>query len=416
MKEILRGSFVIVLFKVLGAISLFSTYILIPRYYGVKMFGVFNLIFALMMIGSVVARIGLDTYLLRVISSLDNNKREISLFIKESFKIILIGSFMVILLIFLFIDTINSYLFKSMDAYYYLIGLMVIMVPYTIFNVLPEIFRALDDIKLYAFFRNFSQNFTIFFLILFNVVTTLMYDPIYTLYTSIIIITIMLIISLYSFLKKQKINPFIRGKYRNKIIKHSYPMLLAASIMFLMGYIDSFMISYYLNEYQVGIYNACISLSLMITFIPTAIGGFISPKVSSAYTRNESLEVKKIFYNSLKIIILFTIPIFFVLLFYADFFLGLFGKEFEIATTTLLIVNVAFLSEALCGPVGFILNMTDNQHVFMKILSISLLINALFNALLIPLYGINGAAIAMMLSMFFWTIGSLVILKRKKII
>jgi Na+-driven multidrug efflux pump len=52
----------------------------------------------------------------------------------------------------------------------------------------------------------------------------------------------------------------------------------------------------------------------------------------------------------------------------------------------------------------------------MKILFVSLLINISFNALLIPIYGINGAAIAMLLSMFFWTISSLIFLKKKEII
>jgi O-antigen/teichoic acid export membrane protein len=60
--------------------------------------------------------------------------------------------------------------------------------------------------------------------------------------------------------------------------------------------------------------------------------------------------------------------------------------------------------------------MTDNQHLFMKILIIALLINIIFNALLIPIYGINGAAIALLLSMLFWTIASLVILKKKDIV
>jgi len=183
-----------------------------------------------------------------------------------------------------------------------------------------------------------------------------------------------------------------------------------------MSYVDSFMISYYLDEYQVGIYNACISLSLMLTFIPMAIGGYISPKISKAYSENNSKEIKDIFKHSIKIIFIVTLPLFLIMFIFADFFLNLFGEAFTVATTTLLITNIAFLSEALTGPVGFILNMTDNQHTFMRILIVSLIINILFNALLIPIYGINGAGVAILLSMFFWTITSLIVLKRKGII
>jgi len=416
MKDILQGSLVILLFKILGAFSLFLTYILIPRYYGVEVFGIFNLIFALLMIGTVISRMGLDTYVLRVISTLEDEREKVSLFLKSVFGILFLSSILVSLLLLLFIDYIDGFLFKSIDAHNYLVGLALIILPYTFFNVFPEIFRGFDDIKRYSFFRNLSQNFTLALFLGVGIIFSLDYSPIYILYTAILFITLSISIVLYRFLKRKNINLFVKGRYSDKILKKSYPMFLAASIMYIMGYVDSFMISYYLDEYQVGIYSACINLSMIITFIPMAIGGFISPKVSKYYSSGEKQKVKDIFKNSLLIITAVTIPIFLVIYFYAEFFLGLFGEAFIVATTTLLITNIAFLSEALCGPVGFILNMTDNQHVFMRILIISLLINIVFNAILIPIYGINGAAVAMLLSMFFWTIGSLVVLKRKEII
>jgi O-antigen/teichoic acid export membrane protein len=416
MKEIFKGSFIIFIFKILGASSLFLTYIMIPRYYGVEIFGVFNLIFALIMVGTVISRIGLDIYVIRVIPTLENEKKEISLFLKAILKILLITSLLVTILIFFLSDTINQYLFKSIDATFYLTILALMILPYTFFNVLVEVFRGLDDIKIYSFFRNLSQNGSIAFLLAISIFFSLNYNPIYILFTAIAIITIALIFVLYKFLKKRNISVLTEGKYNEKILKHSYPMFLTASIMFLMGYVDSFMISYYLDEYQVGIYGACISLSMIITFIPMAIGGYISPKVSQAYANKDKQKVKNIFKDSLKLIAITTLPVFLTILYFSDFFLGLFGTAFTVATSTLLIVSIGFLSESLCGPVGFILNMTDNQHLFMKILIISLLINIVFNAILIPIYGINGAAIALLLSMLFWTISSLIILKVKDIV
>ena len=416
MKDILKGSFIIFIFKVFGAISLFLTYILIPRYYGVEAFGIFNLIFATLMIGTVVSRIGLDTYVIRVIPSLENQNQEISLFLKAVFKILILTSLGVSTVIFLTSDLINSYIFKSIDASDYLWGVALIIFPYTFFNVSVEVLRGLDNIKIYSLFRNFSQNFTIALLLIISILSTKLYEPVYILFFAIIIITFLLIIILYIFLIKKNISIFQKGSYKKKILKHSYPMFLAASVMFIMSYIDSFMISYYLDEYQVGIYNACISLSLMLTFIPMAIGGYISPKISKAHSQKNREGIKTIFKDSIKIIFIVTLPLFLIMFLFSDFFLNLFGEAFKVATTTLLITNIAFLSEALTGPVGFILNMTDNQHTFMKILLIALFINILFNALLIPIYGINGASIALLLSMFFWTITSFIVLKRKEII
>ena len=416
MKDILKGSFIIFLFKVVGAISLFLTNILISRYYGLETLGTFTLIFMLMMIATNISRIGLDIFVVRVIPSLENKDREISLFLKEVFKIITIGSIIVSIFIFISSDIINKELFQSIDASNYIIGLILTILPFTFFNIMPEIFRGFHDIKIYSFFRNLSQNLTMTILLGIAVLSGLKYSPIYTLYIAITMITIFMGVVLYKFLKERNIDITIDGKYSDKILIHSYPMFLTSSVMFLMASVDIFMIGHYLDEYQVGIYNICVNLSMIVTFIPMAIGGFISPKIAQAYAKGDALAIKKLFSNSMKLITISTIPIFGILYSYPDFFLSIFGKGAMVATTTLLIVNIGFLSEAMTGPVGFILNMTDNQHLFMKILIVALVINVILNALLIPIYGINGAAIALLSSMLFWTISSFVVLKRKDII
>jgi len=416
MKDILKGSFIIFVFKVFGAVSLFLVYILIPRYYGVETLGIFNLIFALMMIGTVLSRMGLDIFVVRVLPSLENRPKEISLFLRDVFKIITIGSIFISLLFFFSSNIIDRYIFKSIDASNYIIGLILVILPFTFFNVLPEIFRGLHDIKIYSFFRNLSANVTIAFLLGIGILTGIKYSPIYMLYSAITVITIVMAFVLYKFLKKRDIDIIVGGEYQDKILAYSYPMLLTSSVMFLMGYVDSFMISYYLDEYQVGIYSVCLNLSMILTFIPLSIGGFIAPKISQAHSKEDSSKVKEIFSNSIKLITVVTIPIFSLLYAYPELFLGLFGEEFVVASTTLLIINLGFLSEAMTAPVGFILNMTDNQHIFMRILIIALVINIVLNALLIPLYGINGAAIAILSSMLFWTLSSFAVLKRKQII
>jgi O-antigen/teichoic acid export membrane protein len=281
---------------------------------------------------------------------------------------------------------------------------------------LPEVLRGFHEIKIYSLFRNVSQNAFVLFAILISIYYSALLDPIYILYGSIVISTGLLFIVVYKFLKKHHINFSITGKYDKTILKYSYPMFLTSSMIFLMGYLDSFMISYYLGEYEVGIYSACVKLSFAVTFVLASVNGFIAPKISQAYSRSDFNEVKKIYYNSIKIIVFVSAPIFLLLYIFPEFFLGLFGDEFKTVTTTLFIINTAFLVNALCGSVGYLLNMTDNQHMFMKILLGGLGINISFNILLIPLYGINGAAIATLISMSFWNINSLLILKRKKII
>jgi len=416
MREILRGSAIIFLFKVFGAISLFLVHILISRYYGAETLGVFNLILALMIIGAIFSRVGLDIYVVKIIPSLERKPQQISLFLKEVFKIVLVGSLIVSILFLIFSEYINKYIFKSFDAENYIFYLALITIPFALFNLLPEVLRGFHDIKIYSFFRNVSQNLFLLIVLSISIYFSLNIDPIYSLYSTIFIITIILSIVVYKFLKKHNIYLNEKGRYKEKILKYSYPMFLTSSMMFIMGYVDSFMISYYLNEYQVGIYSACVKLSFIVTFILTSVNGFIAPKISQAYSNKDFNRVKNIYFDSIKLIILFSLPVFSLLYIFPEFFLGLFGEEFKVATTTLLIVNSAYLINALCGPVGYVLNMTSNQHIFMKIILVGLILNILLNILLIPLYGINGASVATLISMAIWNIGSLIVLKKKKIV
>ncbi|WP_066358651.1 flippase [Aliarcobacter cryaerophilus] len=416
MKDILKGSAVIFAFKMFGAISLFFIHILISRYYGAEILGVFNLILSLMIIGAIISRFGLDMYIIRVIPSLEKEDEKISLFLKEVLKIVFVGSIAVSFLIYLLSDIINIYIFKSIDASYYIFGLIIVMVPFAFLNVLPEIFRGLHDIKIYSFFRNVFQNLLVLILLSYSIFLSSKFDPIYTLYSSIIIITGILFFVLYKFLKKHNIDLSIKGKYNDKILAYSYPMLLTSSMMFLMGYSDVFMISYYLDEYQVGIYSACVKLSFAVIFILASINGFIAPKISQAYSNGEKHKINAIYKSSIKLILLFTTPIFILLYIFPEFFLGLFGSEFLTATTTLIIINTAFLINAIFGSVGYILNMTDNQKFVSKVIFICLLLNMIFNLILIPLYGIDGAAIATVISTLIMNLSLFFKLKKIRMI
>jgi O-antigen/teichoic acid export membrane protein len=416
MKDILKGSAVIFGFKVFGAVALFLIHILISRYYGAETLGIFNLILSIMMISAIFSRVGLDMYVVRIIPSLGNDNNQIALFLKEVFKIIFIGGAIVTIVFYFLSPYINNYIFKSFDASKYLLWLIFIIIPFSLYDILSELLRAFNEIRLYSFFKNFLQNFLLCSILFISIFFLHKLDILYTLYFIIFIITLGIFFVIIKIFKKKNINIFNQGKYSKNILKYSYPMFFTSSILFFMGNIDSFMISYYLNERNVGIYSACIKLSFLITFILASINGFIAPKISEAYGKKNYNVLKKIYKDSTILIIIVTLPIFIILFIFPEFFLGLFGEEFKDFKNTLIIMIIGYLINAFLGPVGYFLNMTDNQKVFMKILLIGLITNIILNVILIPIYQLNGAAIATLISMSLWNLISFYTLKKKKII
>ncbi len=56
----------------------------------------------------------------------------------------------------------------------------------------------------------------------------------------------------------------------------------------------------------------------------------------------------------------------------------------------------------MCGPGAIYLNMTGKQKKLNNILISGLIVNVVLNLVLIPIYGIEGAATATLISMVFW--------------
>ena len=57
--------------------------------------------------------------------------------------------------------------------------------------------------------------------------------------------------------------------------------------------------------------------------------------------------------------------------------------------------------------------MTGNQNIYAKILLFGAILNVLLNLILIPRYGINGAAIASMSSLTVWNLSMVLVIKKK---
>jgi O-antigen/teichoic acid export membrane protein len=93
--------------------------------------------------------------------------------------------------------------------------------------------------------------------------------------------------------------------------------------------------------------------------------------------------------------------------------LSLFGEEYIAAKQAFLIL---IIGQGICSAFGsssVYLNMTGRQHIYQIILIIAVIINFVLNRLLIPVYGMTGAAIAFVSSSFFWNFVSAVVIYRK---
>lgn len=93
--------------------------------------------------------------------------------------------------------------------------------------------------------------------------------------------------------------------------------------------------------------------------------------------------------------------------------LCVFGDEFASGYPALVVLLAGVAVNALCGSVGYLLNMTGYQRDTAKIACSSLCLNLILSAALIPKYGIIGTSIAFAISMAWWNVVMLLVVRRR---
>ncbi len=184
--------------------------------------------------------------------------------------------------------------------------------------------------------------------------------------------------------------------YRSNIwIRSALPLALIAGLQVISTYTDIVMLGFLRSDEEVGIYRVVAQNGLLVAFVMQTIGMIVAPHFARLYTKKDSLRLQKIVTSSTQIIFLISIPMALIFSIWGiEILRFLFGEEYTSGHTALTILSIGFLIFNAFGLVGLLLQMTGHEKDTVIGLSCSAILNIILNFFLIPLYGINGAAIA----------------------
>jgi len=190
---------------------------------------------------------------------------------------------------------------------------------------------------------------------------------------------------------------FSRAKAK-ALLSDSWPLILNVIFISIYMQIDRVMIKEILDQTSVGQYSAAVTLSQAWYFVPAIICTSLFPAIVNAKKMNATLYYSRLqkLYNLMAIIGLsIAIPVTFLSDWIIEF---LYGKEFyptaEVLTIHIWAGVFVFLGVAVSKWV-----LTENlQRIGSANLFIGMLSNVGLNFILIPKYGISGAAMATLVS------------------
>jgi len=209
-------------------------------------------------------------------------------------------------------------------------------------------------------------------------------------------------------------NKFSRIDYK-KILSFSIPLLLVGFLGTILRWSDTFFIGYFKEEYYVGLYNAAYPLAFILLLIIMSFNSLFYPVASELYTKRNLKDLEEVYETVTRWIFLFTFPLFLLFVFFSeDFISAFFGAKYTPAYKVLVILSFGTFVNAFFGAVGILLQIYEKQNFIFKVQFFGAFLNIAMNIVLIPKYGIEGAAFATSLSMVLWNI--LFFLKVRKIL
>ncbi len=406
-RELIRGSVTFFVIRVLGILVTYMFTIIVTRNLGASAWGIFTLCLTILQITSVIGRLGLDIALLRFIAQYNaQGKGGTAKYIYLK-SISLVIPFALLLSVGLYFSApvLAEKVFQKEQLIPYIKLIAFAILPFTLLYINSESLRAFKKIKEYATFQNLLP-FLIALIIVGTFFTSLNIQK-----TELILLAYIAGVSLaflFSFIFLWKEFRDTTDEKERVSMKHilsvSFPMLMSSSLFMIMSWTDTIMLGIWRSEEEVGIYNVAVRLSMITSFTLMAINSIAAPKFAEFWGRKDMEGLKRVAQQSTKLIFWSSAPVLILYLIFPEWFMKLFGEEFKEGAIALVILTIGQFVNAASGSIGNILQMTGKQLIVQNVIFICLFINVILNYLLIPQYGIVGAAFTSMLITIMWNI------------
>jgi len=441
-KKIAKGGGIIFIGIIISKILSYIYRIIVARI-GVEEYGLFSIGLAVTGFLAMISTLGMGEGVVRYVSYYIGKKQEYKARNIIKYALILTTTFSILVAVSLFIlsDWISINLFHNKNLSI-ILAIFAISLPLDVVKkIILSVMRAFQKIEYEIYSRNLIENISKILLTLLLIYLGFGIIGVAIGYVAAFVIS--LFVSFY-FLQTKVFS--LKGKttmiQNRDILNYSIPLLFTGFMLFIMGWIDTLMIGYFRTTAEVGLYNAALPLAHLLyifglynaalplahlLYIFTyALFFLFLPTLSSLYAQKKK-EIFKPLYKTLTKWIFWINMIllsFFILFpkqiistFFGQKYLSttiLFGKEILPVPLSLTILSIGFFFGYLMhGGSTFFLVIKKTKLLLFNSIIIAL-INLILNYILIPSYGIIGAAIATSTS--FLVMGLLLIVEIKIIL
>ncbi|MBS3083578.1 flippase [Candidatus Pacearchaeota archaeon] len=402
LKLIVRSSVIVLTTVVLSKLLTWIYRVLIARFYGPESYGIYSILIMILSLFVTFGSLGFIDGLFRFVPKYigENKKRYAKYLVNYSIFALIISGVISAILLYLFSDYFAIHLFKDIKFSRLLKIFSPLILVWMFSNLFLTLINSFEKIGWHSLLSDVLSNLSRLIIIIFLILIGFSRNAIFISYGLSLIILFIASYFVFRYFSSRiligkKIPENVKKEIRKDFISYSWPVIFSGSIGKLNFWTDSLIIGFFLAPLQVGFYNAAVPIALLLHIIPELFYPLFLPLITRTIASKNNLVARDISKQLGKWIFMINLPIFLFLFIFPGVFINfIFGKEFLIAEYSLRILSVgAFISSFLYMSQRLLLVYGKSQVLLMNSI-IAFISNIILNIILVPKYGIMGAAIA----------------------
>lgn len=396
-RQALKGT----VFTYVGVIlAFFTSAILFPRFLSKDEIGITRLLVSYALVFAQFSTLGFTNVTMRLFPYFRNNALKHQGFLKLTVAVTSLGFLFMVMVFFI----VKSYILHAENSEifsHYAWYILPITFFFAFFSVFEAYNRAVYDSVTGVFLKEFAQRLFILIAVIIYALKIISFNQFVFWYVfSVSLPTLMIVFTIG--LNKQL---FLSGSilktdkaFRKEIINVSIFGILQGFSLIAISNIDVIMVSWFTSLQAVGIYSTCVVFGILVILPSRPLMKISSTLLANAWKDNDMDTIEKIYYKSCINQFIIGVLIFAGIWINVDHLFSLLPPGFEQGKYVIFFIMLANLSEMLTGLNGTIINTSVYYKASAMFTGLLVIMIIAVNVLLIPLFGITGAAVGVFIS------------------
>lgn len=403
--RLIGGSAYVFLFRITGAVSVYLTQVVIARWLGAEQLGIYVYAFSWLIMLAVLTGVGLPAACYRFLGhAIAHQKSGLARgYVKRSTQILSAVSVVVCLLVAVLIYQVPG----IVDEHYRLavvIGVLTapILALISLKNSIAQAFSWID-ISVIPHDAARPVGFLLLLLLCWQFVPGAdIYSVLWIQFVA-MVVTLVVVSSLL----KRRINAKVAHEtpefQTRRWLRGASPLLI---IMLVSGYfseVNMIIAGSWLPPEDLAVFNAAFRTAFMVGFGITAVDAMSMPKAARMFASGEKDGLQRTLTHAAMLKSLGALVALVMFILWGKPVLGLFGAGFAVGHLPMIILGVAMMVIAGTGSVSELLSIGGHQDHPLYVFSAAFAVLLVLHAVLIPAYGLIGAASAVLITVLIYT-------------